>query len=155
MGRIIDAVASLLDLIDTQTFEGEAALILEGIAQDYFDENQMYMEESYFNKKSYIHGVSTQDLMSAIIDDIIIGKKKQFIAAKFFFSLTTLINSVADELQIKSIAFSGGVFQNRLLMDLIIFNLKKKFKLYFHKELSPNDENISFGQLIYYHIKNS
>lgn len=155
MGRIIDAVASLLDIIDTQTFEGEAASILEGIAQDYFDVNKMQMEESYFNKKSYLNGISTQNLFSEIIDDINLGKEKKFIAAKFFFSLTVLINSVADELQIKSIAFSGGVFQNSLLSDLIVSNLNNKLKLYFHRELSPNDENISFGQLIYYHIINN
>ena len=54
----------------------------------------------------------------------------------------------------KKIAFSGGVFQNGLLVDLTIEHLSKNYDLFFHKELSPNDENISFGQLIYHEITN-
>jgi hydrogenase maturation protein HypF len=48
----------------------------------------------------------------------------------------------------KRLAFSGGVFQNAVLVDLLIHHLSKDFTLFFHKELSPNDENIAFGQMI-------
>jgi hydrogenase maturation protein HypF len=65
-----------------------------------------------------------------------------------------LIWLLAEKLKIKHIAFSGGVFQNGLLVDLILIHLKKDFDLYFNKDLSPNDENISFGQLMFYNIKN-
>ncbi len=45
------------------------------------------------------------------------------------------------------LAFSGGVFQNTLLVDMIIELLSHKRRLYFHQQLSPNDECIGFGQL--------
>jgi hydrogenase maturation protein HypF len=154
VGRIFDAVASLLGLMDKQTFEGEAAMILEALAQDYFDKHNMQMDECYFSKKSYLNKIPTQELMSGIVNDIVDGKKKDFIAAKFHFSLMKLIWLLAEKLKIKHIAFSGGVFQNGLLVDLILIHLKKDFDLYFNKDLSPNDENISFGQLMFYNIKN-
>ena len=64
------------------------------------------------------------------------------------------IEKVAVFSKSKEIAFSGGVFQNSVLIDLIIDHLKSKYKLHFHETLSPNDENISFGQLNHYlHLK--
>lgn len=155
VGRIFDAVASLLGLMDKQTFEGEAAMQLEALAQNYFDKHNMRMNECYFSKKSYLKKIPTQDLIIGITNDIIEGKKKDFIAAKFHFSLMELIGFLAHELKIKRIAFSGGVFQNGLLVDLILIHLKEDFELYFHTDLSPNDENISFGQLMYFRIKNN
>ena len=91
--------------------------------------------------------------MTNIIMDLQKGKSIDFIAAKFHYSLMNLIKIVANNLKIKNIAFSGGVFQNSLLVDLIIHHLKGDFELYFHKELAPNDENISFGQLVCYQIE--
>ena len=52
--------------------------------------------------------------------------------------------------QYTKICFSGGVFQNGLLVDLILIQMALDKDLYFHEKLSPNDENISFGQLMYY-----
>jgi hypothetical protein len=40
--------------------------------------------------------------------------------------------------------------KNALLVDLLVRHLSKDFHLYFHRQLSPNDENISFGQLNYW-----
>jgi hydrogenase maturation protein HypF len=41
--------------------------------------------------------------------------------------------------------------QNGLLVDMIIDQMGSKYRLYFHKDLSPNDECISFGQLAGYY----
>jgi hydrogenase maturation protein HypF len=60
-----------------------------------------------------------------------------------------VVSSIAKNQNIKKIAFSGGVFQNALLIDLLIHLLGANFQLYFHKNFSPNDENIALGQLNY------
>ena len=54
------------------------------------------------------------------------------------------------------IACSGGVFQNALLVSMLSLMAKKdKINLKLNCKLSANDENISFGQLMYHqHIKN-
>ena len=60
-----------------------------------------------------------------------------------------LIKNVAVRAGAKKIAFSGGVFQNAFLIDLVTILLHDEFELYFHRQLSPNDECIGFGQLAY------
>ena len=75
------------------------------------------------------------------------------IAAKFHISLVNLIGHEAEKQEVKKIAFSGGVFQNALLIDLIITLLQDDFELIFHQRLSANDENISYGQLAWFSTK--
>ena len=145
VGRIFDGVASLLDLKDVQTFEGESAMLLEELALNYFSKNEYRINESYFSEnKNFLIS-----LIEGIVSDLEIGKEKDFIAAKFHFSLVEMIENVANSQKIDNIAFSGGVFQNTVLIDLVIEHLNAKFNLYFHKELSTNDESISFGQIFH------
>lgn len=153
IGRIFDAVASLLGILDQQTYEGEAAMRLEAVALDYCQQHGLDFSEHYLvaDLKSLV--ISTSSLMSGILADLKIGKTKRFIAAKFHYSLVEVVRMVANSLGIKQLAFSGGVFQNALLVDLLQYHLKGEFELFFHRELSPNDENISFGQIICYQIE--
>ncbi len=149
MGRLFDAVASLLDFKDRQSFEGEAAMLLENAAKQYFKQNGLGFSESYLLGIPIINQIPIKQLMKEIILDIEEGKTKRYIAAKFHFTLCYCIREFASYHGFRHIAFSGGVFQNAVLIDLIIHHLSMQFQLYFHKQLSPNDENISFGQVIY------
>ena len=155
VGRIFDAVASLLGIMDKQTYEGEAAMQLETMALQYFKKHGLDFGSSYFQEGAHYYRIPTKSLMANIVIDLQKGKAKDFIAAKFHFSLMKMIKIVANNLKIKKIAFSGGVFQNSLLVDLILHHLHTDFELFFHQELSPNDENISFGQLICHQIQTS
>jgi hydrogenase maturation protein HypF len=150
VGRIFDAVASLLDLGDKQTYEGEAAMYLQALAEDYINENGFVMDNSYFKEGKSDDHISTTSLMQGILLDIQMGKAKTYIAAKFHYSLVGLIDLIAKRIDVENICFSGGVFQNATLVDWIQYEYGDKYKLHFHKHLSPNDENISFGQLVYY-----
>ena len=147
VGRLFDAVASLIELKDVNSYEGEAAMILENIALKFYNEN-INCKDAY--KIEYENNnISIKKIIAQIIDDINNKENKEKIAFKFHLSLINTIKTVANNYSIKELAFSGGVFQNSLLLDLIIRDLSRDFKLYFHKQLSPNDENISFGQLVY------
>lgn len=75
------------------------------------------------------------------------------IAKKVLFSLAKTMEEICVLRKVNHIAFSGGVFQNALLVELIRHQfLNKNTTLYFHQHLSPNDENIAFGQLAIYSI---
>ena len=150
VGRIFDAVASLLDVCDKQTYEGEAAMYLQAIAEKYVDENGFAMNNSYFKEGAHYYRIPTASLIQGIITDIKKGKSKKYIAAKFHYSLVCLIGIVAKNIKVEKICFSGGVFQNSLLVDWIRKEHNNKYELFFHKILSSNDENISFGQLVYF-----
>jgi hydrogenase maturation protein HypF len=154
VGRIFDAVASVLGILDQQTYEGEAAMRLEAIATLYFKKYGLDFKESYFLPGEYSYRIPTKSLITNIMMDLRKGIATDFIAAKFHFSLVQLIKIVANKLKISRLAFSGGVFQNGLLVDLIQHHLDTHFELFFHQELAPNDENISFGQQICFQIEN-
>jgi hydrogenase maturation protein HypF len=48
------------------------------------------------------------------------------------------------------LAFSGGVFQNTVLIDMIKEMAKNDYELFFNINLAPNDENVSYGQIMYH-----
>lgn len=149
IGRLFDAVASLLLEIDKQSFEGEAAMRLENAAYTYFRANNITKYYSYFKEEKAPLNF-TDFIITHILSDIESGYEKEFISAKFHITLAHYISIIAKDQGVKKVAFSGGVFQNQWLIELILLFMNNDFDLYFHKELSPNDECISFGQLMYY-----
>jgi len=150
MGRLFDAVASLLLNINKTSYEGEAAIQLENLAKSYKNAYSPNLEDSYFSTIANLPANKATYLINAIIQDLKKGTRPDKIAYYFHISLVDLIRLTATKNNLKNIAFSGGVFQNELLIDMIISLLQDDYKLFFHKQLSPNDENISFGQLSYY-----
>ena len=72
------------------------------------------------------------------------------IAWKVFLSLAKVVEQLATHFKVNKLAFSGGVFQNALLNDILIDLFSEKTTLYFHQQLSPNDECIGLGQLACY-----
>lgn len=145
VGRVFDAVSSLMNLCDKQTYEGEAAMLLQEQAAQYFNQHRWEFRESYLNEIDS-RPVPVTTLFKGIIQDIQSRKSPPYIAAKFHYSLVDIIDKIATDRRVNRIAFSGGVFLNSVLVDLLHYHLSTKYKLYFHKELSPNDENISFGR---------
>ncbi len=145
VGRLFDAVASLLNVCDYNTYEGEAAILLENQVHQYQLENcTSYISEI----KDGI--VPTHLLFSKIHHDHRSGRNKQEIIVDFLFTLASVVIKMAEQQNIKEIAMSGGVFQNTVLIDMIKELSKSEYKLYFNRNLSPNDENISFGQVAYH-----
>lgn len=151
LGRLFDALAFLLGFINANTFEGEGAMILESKALDFYNENKNYFY--FYNMKFTKNTISVKHLFCQIINDLRLKISKEEIALKFHLTLVDAIKTTAERYSTKKIAFSGGVFQNSLLVDLIHRSLGGKFSLYFHQQLSPNDENISYGQLVYVNNK--
>ena len=150
MGRLFDAIASLLLLKDINDYEGESAMILESLASEYKEDISILNSYDFEIRDSII---DFTNLKMAIIEDILDNCDKSKIAMKFHITLVEIISRISEKEKVKDLAFSGGVFQNALLVSLIEKCLTNKNNLYFHKQLSPNDECISFGQIIRYSLK--
>ncbi len=149
VGRLFDAASALILGVNKQTYEGEAAMLLEQEAYKYFRKNAPGMRISYLWEQDLQENFTTF-LMTSLLRDVKSGLETSLLAAKFHITLIEYIGAVADKYNLKKLAFSGGVFQNAWLVDLLLLFLDKKHDLYFHKELSPNDECVSFGQLVWY-----
>jgi hydrogenase maturation protein HypF len=144
MGRLLDGIASILKIQSFNSYEGEAAMKLEAVARSCTTNSYDYYSIPV-NKNRLDWPVMIDEMMM----DINNGVDTAAIARKVFVSLAMLIKNVAVRAGAKKIAFSGGVFQNAFLVDLISELLDEDFKLYFHRQLSPNDECIGFGQIAY------
>jgi len=151
VGRLFDAVASLLDIIDVNTYDAEAPMLLENIAKKYNGNNPIdLLDNENYDK------IPSQLIIKKVLELKQTKHSKKYLANTFIYTLATLIIREAKRNNIKIIACSGGVFQNSVLLDYL-FQLasKNKMKLKINRKLPSNDENISFGQLMYYNnIKN-
>ena len=147
MGRLFDAVASILDVTDINTYEAEAAMTLEPFAAQYFYEHHFLALQPYavFDEQNRLDGAQ---MLAEILKDLTAGIDKHRIALRFYQTLVHWIDLVAQAQGATKLAFSGGVFQSALLVDMIIELLGHRYELLWHKDFSPNDENIAFGQLV-------
>ena len=152
VGRLFDGIASITGLIDVQSYEGQAASMMQVNAEKHFREYGIAYDESYFDVKMNSQ-FSLEGMLKEVISDVLREQDIGTISAKFHVTLVDWIKHIAIKEGVRRIGFSGGVFQNTLLVDLIIHHLQHQYELLFHQNLSPNDENISFGQLIYAEIQ--
>ncbi|XWW45032.1 carbamoyltransferase HypF [Fibrella sp. USSR17] len=150
IGRLFDAVAALLGLADIVSYEGEAALLLENTAARYVRANGYETSQSYLPDALPTTHVPTRAIVAGVVHDIQAGKSTDQVAANFHYTLVKAVATMVRQTGIRQLAFSGGVFQNALLVDWLRHELEPTGQLYFHRRLSPNDECISFGQLAHY-----
>jgi hydrogenase maturation protein HypF len=145
VGRLFDAVAALLDVCDANTYEGEAAIKLENLVTDY---NLKVCNAYTFD---LIDGcIPTKAIIQEIRDDFVAGIDRSVIARNFLFTMASSVLQVAKHHNMSKIACSGGVFQNTILIDMLKELAGDALDLFFNCNLSPNDENISVGQMMYY-----
>ena len=149
MGRFLDGIAAIMSLRFYNTYEGEAAMQLEALASKC-----SYKSVAYYPVPLIKDRLDWSGLITELINDLHQKQNKAFIARKVFYSLSKVVEQVSNHFGVHALAFSGGVFQNALLVDMIKELLPEK-KLYFHKQLSPNDECIGFGQLACLEIINA
>jgi hydrogenase maturation protein HypF len=151
VGRMFDAVACMLGVMDKVEYEGEAPLYLEALARNYFLQHE-YALPAVFLAWGPDGKPSPKVLLGAVAQAALDGAPVEEISARFHLTLVAIVRQVAEQAGIDRLAFSGGVFQNEVLVDLLVKVLGKSHQLYFHEQLSPNDENVSFGQLIHFHL---
>ncbi len=161
MGRLFDAVSSLLGIKHIISFEGEAAIGLEMKINEKLygslinrnksdiDKDQRYEIGLDKNNKEYI--INDFMIFSQIVNDIKDGKGKSEISYKFHNTLARIVLGISMSARknnnIENIVLSGGVFQNDYLLDLCFELLENNgFKVYSNFKVPVNDGGISLGQ---------
>lgn len=148
-GRLFDAVASLANLRDRVSFEGQAAMQLEWAASDSSDQQDYSWEICY--KPGECNSIDTRPIIRAIVADLSKGADASTIARRFHNTLAGIIaevcRSVREETSVKTVVLSGGVFMNALLTTEADAALcRAGFRVYRHRQVPPNDGGLSLGQ---------
>ncbi|MGA1940805.1 carbamoyltransferase HypF [Arcobacter sp. YIC-310] len=139
VGRLFDAVASIANLLHIQSYEGQTGLIIEQNYDKTITESYDYRIE---NKQIDI---------SQIIKQMLKDEDSKLICSKFINTLVRLILDISSTHKDLDVVLSGGVFQNKTLLELVCKKLKNQnTKYYYSKEIPLNDGGISVGQI--YHI---
>ncbi len=146
VGRLFDAISSLLDLEHVNQYEGHAAISLEYKAWPIDDFYERYSLD--INKVNDTYIFDWRPMILEIIKDKSNHVSVEIIAAKVHISLSKAITKIADLAGIKQIVISGGTFQNRYLTDRVhLLLVEKGYHLYMNRQIPPNDGGISTGQI--------
>jgi hydrogenase maturation protein HypF len=158
MGRLFDAVASLINLRQQIRFEGQAAMELE-FALDGVGTDEAYPlpiekpatttdKSETGNRKSEIF-LDWSPMIEAILDDVQHNVSVGIISAKFHNALAEGIIAVAKHAGQDRVVLSGGCFQNRYLTERSVRRLRAEgFRPYWHQRVPPNDGGIALGQVV-------
>ncbi len=145
-GRLFDAVAAVLGVRDRVTYEGQAAVELEQLADPR--EHGTY-PVPLDGEAPFV--ASGRDLVEAVVADLRAGVAAPVIAARFHNAVGDLVVAGAVRLRettgLETVALSGGVFQNLLLLERAVTGLEAHgFGVLVHHHVPPNDGGISLGQ---------
>ena len=144
MGRLFDAVASLLGLRHHITYEAQAAIDLEiaATAGNPLDPYHFAIDGD---------DVDPRPVVRAIVEDLRRGRTVADIALTFHFAVAELVVAVAQRIRsdraLATVALTGGVFQNSLLTVACVERLENAgFVVLTHHLVPPNDGGLALGQ---------
>ena len=148
-GRLFDAVAAMSGGRQTIQYEAQAAIELMqsagGLGEEVFP-CEVYAEDAMLK-------ISVRSLIRAVAQAVQSGMGQSEISRRFHAGLVAVFTRVAEEARnrekLKTVILSGGVFQNRLLLEGLAGSLGRAgFQVLFHKKLPCNDACISLGQAV-------
>jgi hydrogenase maturation protein HypF len=143
VGRLFDAIASLVGLRHSINYEAQAAIELEACIDE--GESGTYhfeMENGWIDPKPVIE---------SIMADLNTGLAINRISGKFHNSLAIMVRNVCTEIRndsgISEVGLSGGVWQNISLLRKSVELLEKDgFRVFLHNKVPTNDGGIALGQ---------
>ena len=144
MGRLFDAVSSLCGVCHETTFDGKAAMALEGIIADTQESYSFAVEDGR---------IMTRGLIGDVLRDVDRGEDASVISARFHNTIVDIIVECARRLRgshgLQNAFLSGGCFMNGYLTTHAARRLRADdFRVFTHTLLPPNDGGISTGQLL-------
>lgn len=160
LGRLFDAIAALIGLRNEVLYEGQAAIELEMLAvgtrfiasSHAGVQTYPYTIQRYEASESKSATLDVSPMIRAIVSDIQQGVSPSHIASRFHRTIAELLAAAACEARERTglhrVALSGGVFQNRLLLETLVARLEEiGFQVYINRRVPPNDGGLSLGQL--------
>jgi hydrogenase maturation protein HypF len=158
-GRLFDAVAAALGVCrERAVYEGQAAMELEALVDDTALGEDHRTSAYPFSRKSGngLHWLDYGAFWRALFNDRLAGVAPGIIAARFHKGLARAVVSMAWRLSraapgesVDTVALSGGVFQNSILLALVVSGLRERgFRVLTHSLIPANDGGLALGQAV-------
>lgn len=158
MGRLFDAAAAILGICDKATYEGEPAIELEAAAWRALSSesacptgNIAGFSVTESSRPDACHVLNSRSLIEALLEGIRAGVPAGRLALDFHIAIARSSARIAREIcareGIDTVALSGGVFMNRLLLQLLTRELKSMgLTVLVPHSVPVNDGCIAYGQ---------
>lgn len=154
MGRLFDAAAAILGICDKATYEGEPAIELEAAAWPALGGKTVRLDGNHagvFTSADDSPILDPQPLIESLLNGIEAGTPADRLALEFHIAITHATTHIACEIcnreNLDTVALSGGVFMNRLLLQLLTHELKDAGLAVLVPHTVPvNDGCIAYGQ---------
>jgi hydrogenase maturation protein HypF len=148
VGRLFDAVASLIGVCHVASYEAQAAIELEMASRD--NENRSYR---FVIAEGETLVIDPAQVLAAIVADLRAGVPVSSIAARFHAGVADMISTACCCLRDRGapdvVGLTGGVFQNvRLLRETKSRLEDSRFQVLTHRIVPPNDGGLALGQAI-------
>lgn len=160
MGRLFDAAAAILGICDKATYEGEPAIELEAAAWSAFSSesacptgNMASFSVTESSRPDDCHVLNSRPLFEALLEGIRTGVPAGKLALDFHVTIARSSARIAREIcareGLDTVALSGGVFMNRLLLQLLTRELKSMgLTVLIPRSVPVNDGCIAYGQAV-------
>jgi hydrogenase maturation protein HypF len=150
-GRLFDAVSALAGVRGEIDYEAQAAIELEMLAPDKIDKAGSYPLS--IEVEGGMRVVKLKELLAGVVEDVRNKVPTPEISLKFHYTMAEIVAEmcklIAKDSGIKRVGLSGGVFQNRLLLELATAALRREgFEVLTHRLVPANDGGISLGQAV-------
>lgn len=152
LGRLFDAVAALLGLRQQVLYEGQAAIELEAAATASLQTAPLAMKAYPF---AIEEGAPAKLVVRPLIWSLVADMRRNVplpqMAGRFHATLAAMLAAACllarEQTGLNVVALSGGVFQNRLLLEQLVTRLEQhEFQVYLNRRVPPNDGGLSLGQ---------
>ena len=147
MGRLFDAVASLCGVCQQVGYEAQAAIELEAIA------DRGAAGAYSFGPPDPFGAIDAGPVIAAVVADVLSGVPAPVVSMRFHRGVAQLVHTVAQlvraERSLNTVALTGGVFQNMLVLECCFDRLERDgFEVLCHQNVPPNDGGLSLGQAL-------
>lgn len=158
MGRLFDAAAAILGICDKATYEGEPAIELEAAAWRALSSESACLTGNIAgfsvtesSRPDDFHVLNSRPLFEALLEGIRTGVPAGKLVLDFHVTIARASARIASEICVRedldTVALSGGVFMNRLLLQLLTHELKDAGLAVLVPHAVPaNDGCIAYGQ---------
>ena len=154
MGRLFDSIAAYAGIHEYNRYEGECAIMLENAAAEAISEGlEPWTMNFVINEQEHDRPIqiSAREIFRRVQEAKDAGIDQRRIALGFHYGVAEMIHTVCNRIRkekgIDKVALTGGVFQNKILMDKTLQLLRgDEFLTYYNVSVGPNDGGVCLGQ---------